>query len=336
MDKLRVAVIGCGRISVMHFDGILSNLDKVNLVACCDNKIDRANKCAEKYHAKAYYDYKDLLDNEKLDAIHICLPHYLHTEVAEYAFKKHVHVLSEKPMDINYSRAVHAVEMAKKYNVLYGIIFQCRYNESFTLVQNALKEGKLGKIIKAISILTWNRSDEYYLESDWKGTWDKEGGGVIIDQAIHSIDMVNKLIDSTTIKVDCHMSNRGHKYIKVEDTAEGLITYANGVQYAFYAMNNYGDDEPIQIKLYCEKGKVEFSYLDALICYNNGEKEEVHQTNNKQVEGGKSYWGFKHYQQITNFYNAILGLEKLEISGEECLKTHRLICDLYEIGKRGL
>ena len=62
MDKLRVAVIGCGRISVMHFDGILSNLDKVNLVACCDNKIDRANKCAEKYHAKAYYDYKDLPD----------------------------------------------------------------------------------------------------------------------------------------------------------------------------------------------------------------------------------------------------------------------------------
>lgn len=336
MKKLRIAVVGCGRISVMHFDAIFLNDDKTELVACCDNKHDRADKYAKKYHVKAYYNYKDLLDNEELDAIHICLPHYLHTVVAEYAFKKHVNVLSEKPMDINYEKAFHAVAIAKKYNVKYGVVFQCRYNDSFQFVKKALVEGKLGKIISAISILTWSRPDEYYSESDWKGTWDKEGGGVIIDQAIHSIDMVNKLIDSKPVKIDCHMANRGHDIVKVEDCAEGLITYENAVKYSFYAMNNFGDDEPIQIKLFCEKGKAIFSYDDGYIYFNDGKVEEVHQQNVRSIEGGKDYWGFMHSKQITNFYNAILGIEELENSGEECLKTHRLICDLYKVGRGDL
>ena len=86
--KIKVAVIGCGRISVMHFDGIFALGEQVKLVACCDNKPKRADYYAQKFQVKAYYDYKKMLDTEELDAVHICLPHYLHTEVAEYAFEK--------------------------------------------------------------------------------------------------------------------------------------------------------------------------------------------------------------------------------------------------------
>lgn len=336
MKKLKVAIIGCGRISVMHFNGVLSNSDKATLVAVCDNKIERADYYAKKFHVKAYYDYQELMNNEELDAVHLCLPHYLHCLVAEYAFKKHINVLSEKPMDINYERAEHSVRIAKENHVLYGVIFQCRYNITYLLVKKALDSGKLGKIISATSILTWNRSDEYYLQSDWKGTWDKEGGGVIIDQAIHSIDMVNSLIDSDPVTISCLMANHGHQIVKVEDTAEGLITYKNRVRYAFYAMNNFSDDEPIRITLHCEKGKAIFSYDDAYIYYNDGSKEEAHQDKGNVIEGGKDYWGFMHSAQISNFYNAILGIEELDISGEKCLKTHRLICDLYQIGRGNL
>lgn len=336
LKKLRVGIIGCGRIAVMHLVPI-SLLPETELVACCDIKRDRANAVAEKYGATAYTSYEEMLDKENLDAVHICLPHYLHSKVACYAFEKGINVLTEKPMDVDLASAENAVKKAKEKGVLYGVIFQCRYNNSAQLVKNALKSGKLGKIISVRSTLTWTRPDSYYMESDWKGTWDKEGGGVVIDQAIHSIDLVNWMVNSEVQSVSCSMANRGHKIVDVEDSAEGLITYKNGVRYGFYCMNNYGCDEPIEIRLYCEKGKVVFDYDDAYIFYNDGTSEEAHQEQNTtEYEGGKDYWGFQHIRQIKQFYNAILGKEPLEISGEEALKTHRLIMRIYEIGKAGM
>ena len=327
----KVGIIGCGRISVMHLSAI-EKIEGIKLVACCDIKKDRADSVAKKYGIKAYNDYEEMLEKERLDAVHLCLPHYIHSKVAIAAFNQGVNVLTEKPMDIDYESAEKAVRIAKEKGLKFGVISQCRYNNSAKLVKNAIESGKLGKIISARSTLTWKRDDEYYSESDWKGTWDKEGGGVVIDQAIHSIDLVNWIVNSEVESISCSMANRGHSIVKVEDSAEGLITYKNGVRYGFYCMNNYGVDEPIEIKLYCEKGRVTFNYDDAVIEYNDGRKEEAHQDMVESVEGGKDYWGFQHVRQIEQYYKAIKGEEPLDISGEEALKTHRLIMDIYEKG----
>ncbi len=332
MRKLKAAVIGCGRISVMHLDA-LESIEEAEIIACCDVKKDRAEAAAKKYGAKAYDSYEEMLAKEQLDCVHICLPHYLHTKAAVCAFRHGVNVLSEKPMDIDLQSAENAVKIAKEEGVLYGVVSQCRYNNSAQLVKRAVQNGKLGKIFSARSVLTWTRPDSYYAESDWKGTWDKEGGGVVIDQAIHSIDLVNWIVDSPVKRVSVSMANRGHEIVKVEDSAEGLITFENGVKYGFYCMNNYACDEPIEIRLYCEKAKVVFGYNDAYIDYFNGEHEEAHQSADvKTVEGGKDYWGFQHVRQIRQFYNACLGREPLEITGEEALKTHRLIMEIYSKG----
>ena len=333
MKKLRVAVIGCGRISVMHLVSA-SVLEEAELVACCDIKEDRANEKAVEYGIKAYTDYKEMIDKEELDAVHICLPHYLHTKVACYAFEHGVNVISEKPMDIDYASAENAVKLAKQKDVLYGVIFQCRYNNAAQLVKKAVSSGKLGKVISARSTLTWTRSDDYYSKSDWKGTWDKEGGGVIIDQAIHSMDLVNWIIDDEIESISVGMENRGHKKVFVEDSAEGLIKYKGGTVYGFWCMNNYGCDEPIEIRLFCENGKATMTYDDAYITYNDGTKEEAHKDTVIQNygKGHKNYWGSMHIKQIKQFYRACLGLEELEISGERALKTHKLICDLYDKG----
>ena len=330
--KLRIGIIGCGRISVMHLVPAQES-ERAELVACCDIKQERADETAKKYGIKAYYDYEEMLDSEKLDAVHLCLPHYIHSKVAMAAFERGVNVLTEKPMDVDLASAETAVAKAKEKGVLYGVILQCRYNNAAKLVKKAVESGKLGKVISARSTLTWTRPDSYYQESDWKGTWDKEGGGVVIDQAIHSIDLVNWILNSEVQSVSCSMANRGHSIVKVEDSAEGLITYKNGVRYGFYCMNNYGCDEPIEIKLYCEKGKVTFGYDDAYIEYFDGSTEEAHQDQNTvEYEGGKDYWGFQHGRQIEQFYKACLGEESLDISGEEALKTHRLIMEIYEKG----
>lgn len=333
MKKLKVAIVGCGRVSVMHFGSCKLLSDMCELVACCDVKPDRADACAEKYGIRAYTDYKEMIKNEQLDAVHLCLPHYIHSSVAREFFAHGINVLCEKPMDISYEAALGAVEAAEKAGVLYGIVSQCRYNNAVRFVRSRLAEGRLGKILSATSTLTWSRSDDYYSESDWKGTWDKEGGGVIIDQAIHSIDLVNWLIDEEIKDISCSMANRGHKRVFVEDTCDGLITYASGIRYGFYAMNNNATDEPIEIKLFCENGKVRFSYNDAYIDYSDGTHGEAHkESDDTSFDGAKEYWGEVHVKQIRQFYAAVRGLEPLEISGREALKTHALIMRLYELG----
>ncbi len=332
--KLKAGIIGCGRISVMHFASV-DYLEDVELVACCDIKADRAEKYAKEYGIRPYTSYEEMLDSEELDAVHICLPHYLHSKVAEYAFEKGVHVLTEKPMDIDLESAKHAVEKAKELGVQFGVIFQCRYNNSARLVKEAVTSGRLGRIISARSTLTWSRPDDYYEDSDWKGTWDKEGGGVVIDQAIHSVDLVRWVVDSEVESVSCSMANRGHDRVDVEDSAEGLVTFKNGVKYGFYCMNNYGCDEPIEIRLYCENGRVTFGYNDAYIAYNDGTREEAHQSDpGVSYRNGKDYWGVHHVRQIKQFYDALLGKEPLDISGEEALKTHELIMNIYKIGRK--
>ncbi len=330
MNKFKVAVIGCGTISVMHLDSIV-NIGLCELVAVCDIKEDRAKKAAEKYNTKYYTDYKKMIEREKLDAVHICLPHYIHTSVSQYALSNGINVLSEKPMSIDYKSAEDTVLLAEEKGLNYGIIFQCRYNTPACLVKKRITDGKLGKVKCANLLLTWDRSDNYYSNSDWKGTWEKEGGGVIIDQAIHTVDLVNWFIDSKPVSVQSSLHNRNHEIMEVEDTAEGLILYENGTRFSFYTMNHYLSNDPIQIKLICENGTAVLSYGEATITYNNGEVEQVENQPQKMVSytGGKDYWGTQHAVQILQFYKSLLGEEELEMSGREALKTHKIICDIY-------
>ena len=335
MNKLRVAVIGCGNISVMHLDSVVA-LDVSELVAVCYTKPERANATAEKYNTKAYIDYQEMFQKEELDVVHICLPHYLHTVVARDAFRAGIHVISEKPMSIDYEDAVATVELAKQCNLQYGVIFQCRYNTPSAVVKKRITEGKLGAVKCARSTLTWYRPENYYHSSDWKGTWDKEGGGVIIDQAIHSLDLANWFINSEPIEVQASIANRAHDIMKVDDTGEGYIRYKNGATMAFWAMNNYGCDDPIEIRLCCEKGRVVMSYDDARIEFADGTVETVSQQDDGiYYEGGKDYWGFQHIRQIADFYHSVEEGTEPFISGKEALKIQKLICAIYESAKSG-
>lgn len=319
----------------MHFEAI-SLCEDAELVACCDKIIEKAEESAKKYGCKAYSDYKKLINEERPRCIHICLPHYLHVEVAEYALSRGVHVLTEKPMSVDLDGAERVVALAKEKKLLYGVCFQCRFNPAPIFVKNAIKSGRLGKIISAVSTLTWIRPSSYYLESDWKGTWEKEGGGVLIDQAIHSVDLANWMIDSDATGVDCHMFNLAHPEVEVEDTANGRVRYANGSELFFYYMNNYGANEPIEIKILCENGKVVFGYDDARIVYNNGDEEYLKNScEASSVGGAQTYWGNRHYNLIRNFYDAVEGKAKLEVDGETALKTQKLVCAMYEQGRKG-
>ncbi|MBQ2714965.1 MAG: Gfo/Idh/MocA family oxidoreductase [Clostridia bacterium] len=331
---LRVGIVGCGNIFTMHATSC-AHLDGAKLVGVCDIKHDRADKQGLKYGVTAYYDYRDLIKKELIDVVHVCVPHYMHPIISRYAIEQGVHVLCEKPMSIEYSDAVENVRLAKEKGIKYGIIFQCRFNDTAKLIKENLMNGKLGKVLSARVVLTWCKPDEYYSLSDWKGTWDKEGGGVVIDQAIHSLDLANWFISDEIESVQASLNNRSHSIMEVDDTGEGYITYKGGATLSFWAMNNYACDDDIEIRLCCEKGKAVMSYDDAKITFFDGTEISVKQGAGDIIyDGGKDYWGFQHIREIKDFYDAVRENREPMISGEEALKIQKLVCAIYKEGKK--
>ena len=342
MKKLRVGVIGCGRISPFHGMPVKSQ-ECATLVACCDVKPEVAKARAKFFGCKAYNDFEQMIKKEKLDVVHICLPHYLHAPVAIRAMELGCHVLTEKPMAISYKQAEQMVKASKKTGKHLGVIFQNRYNAGSVLAKKALASHSLGKILSAHCIVNWCRTPEYYTSSDWKGTWDKEGGGCIIDQAIHTIDLMCWLIgygdNGENLKsADVSIANRHHQGIcEVEDCADGIITFKDGVIASFWCMNYFSRDAQVEIEITCEKGEIKIIGEDATVTYYDG-RELIARPNpaeNFDYGGGPTYWGASHAKQIDRFYESICEGEDPEISGELILNTtHRMIMGLYESGKK--
>jgi predicted dehydrogenase len=339
MKKLKVGIIGCGRISRFHGMPAAAQ-PNVELRAVCDLIPERAKQMAKLFGArKTYKDYKEMIRKEKLDVVHICLPHYLHAPVAIDAMQMGCDVLTEKPMAISMEQAEEMVKTAKKTKRKLGVIFQNRYNAGSQLVKQCLESGRLGAVKAAKCNVTWYRPNEYYTESDWKGTWDKEGGGAIIDQAIHTLDLMCWFLGYGIKEIDCSMANRAHQgVIEVEDSAEGLITFKNGVHASFWAMNYYSHDAQVEIELACENGIATIRAEEGTVKLNDG-REFCAKPNPNEVfnyGGGPSYWGASHFKEITDFYQCLAAGKQPPITGEEILSTaHKMVMAVYESGRNG-
>lgn len=335
LSRLRVGIIGCGNIFPMHAISILQN-PSLTLVAVCDIKLDRVEAASKKYGGNPYTDYKVMFEKEHLDAVHICTPHYLHAPMTIDAASFGIHVLTEKPMAIHVNDAKQMIEACTKHKVKLGVIFQNRYNKGAVFLKERLQSGKLGKLYAAKCSITWDRSDAYYMKSDWKGTWDKEGGGAVIDQAIHTLDLMRWFVDSPIDYVDASIANRVHEKIDVEDTAEGMIKFKNGVIGSFHVINYYTTDSPVTIELHCERGMVK--YTDGLteITYADTSKEVVGSDPREKLDYGdvKQYWGVSHVKQINQFYHALINGHHPEIDGNEALITQHIVNAIYESGKK--
>lgn len=337
MKKLKVGIIGCGRISRFHAMPAKAQENAV-VKAVCDLIPKRAEGLAKLIGgAKTYTDYEEMIEKEKLDVVHICLPHYLHAPVAIRAMELGCDVLTEKPMAISMSQAEAMVAAARKHKRKLGVIFQNRYNAGSQLVKQALDSGRLGNVLSAKCNVTWCRPEEYYTSSNWKGTWDKEGGGAIIDQAIHTIDLMCWFLGYDIDYVDCSLANRHHKgIIEVEDCADGLIVFKNGVCASFWAMNYFAHDSDVEIELACENGTALIRAERGTVRLNDGREFSAAPDTRECFDygGGPSYWGASHYKEITDFYQCIGAGKQPPITGEEVLGTaHKMIMALYESGR---
>ncbi len=339
---LKSVIIGCGNIFPMHAESIRQTcIGKAQLTGVCDNKKERALAMGNKYKCAAYIDYKEMIIKEKPDVVHICTPHYLHKEMSIFAAEQGCNIFQEKPMALNCKEAKEIIAAVKKSGVKFGISFQNRYNPGTVMCKKELESGSLGSIISARLVLCWHKPDSYYLKSDWKGTWDKEGGGVVIDQAIHSLDILRYLIGDEIEYVDCCIANRMHEKVEVEDEAAGIIMFKKGAYINFYTISHYSYDDDVRMQLHCEKGIINIIKDSAEIWFNQKKIFNVKRAapkSNEYIdygEGFRDYWGYCHSIAIRKFYDSVINGTKSEIDEDEGYATMRLVDAIYESGMSG-
>lgn len=335
--KFKVGIVGCGNIFPMHAQSLINTAD-IEIAAVCDIQPVRARNAAKKYNCRYYRDYKQMLEREKFDVIHILTPHYLHPLMAIQALKKKINVLTEKPISINPIDAEKMIKAARQNNMKLGVISQNRYNPGSRLVKENIVNGKLGKIKAVKLIVTYHKPDSYYKQSDWKGRLDKEGGGVLIDQTIHFIDVLRWLINDKVDYVEANTARRMHKFIEVEDLAEGVIKFKKGAYICFYLINFYSFDADPEIELDCQNGRVKMVKDSAKIGFYDGTQLEADPNPGEYIdygEGRKDYWGYCHWVQIKEFYQALKENRQPQVNGEEGLATQRVIWDIYKSGRTG-
>lgn len=322
---MKVGIVGIGAIAPLHIRA-LQNCGQ-DIVVLCDVEIDKCNKANEKFglKAKVYSDFNKMLDSESLDVVHICTPHYLHAEMICTALGKNINVLCEKPLAINEQQLSQIEDAVKSSSAQLGICFQNRYNESVLYIKEFFKDKS---ITSAYANLTWCRDERYYASGAWRGTWAQEGGGVMINQAIHSLDIL-QLLCGMPQDVLAHISNNSLRdKIEVEDTAFGLFSLKNGGNFIVYATNAAKCSFPIYMSFKSEKDTIELSG-DNLIVNGKFVTKENGLPLFEKVE-----WGSGHATLIKSYYDCLQKGKKFPIDFYEAQNSIRLVLKMYESNGR--
>lgn len=333
---MKACLIGCGGISKCHLHAIETiGSEKVQLAAVADIISERAEDTARQYSCRAYTDYLEMLDNEKPDVVHICTPHYLHVEMAKAALSRGINAVLEKPCAITYDGIKELIEAERNSPAKLAVCFQNRYNDSALYAKKIVDSGAFGKVTGADAIVKWKRDESYYNADAWRGTAREEGGGVMINQAIHTHDLMKYISGKETLSVEGHIANYHLKdTIEVEDTACVYFEFTDGTRGVYYATNaSAASTNPI-IELHFEKCtvRVEGSYVFEI----NGDKMKlIYSGENDSGKVGKTEWGSGHIKLISDFYDCILTGREFPINSVSASKAVADLLAVYESSQTG-
>ena len=325
MKHLNVAVVGCGTVSVNHLAALLK-LDRIKIKALCDIKPERAEARRDEYAPEAtiYDDYEKMLAAEELDAVHICTPHYLHAEMTLAALERGINVLLEKPMCVSREEIVRLIEAEKKSRARVTVCFQNRFNQTTLHAKRIAEED--GGVTSAYGTIFWDRRERYYKSSDWRGSYSTEGGGVMINQAIHTLDLLCEFLGRPE-RLWATKSNHHLKgVIEVEDSCEGLIEFEGGRRASFYATTAFEGGDATCVFLKTEHHKIEIRppYL-----YVDGRLEEGYDDYTDHYVGKECY-GVGHRMLISLFYDAILEGKEMPVTLESAQYALRILLAAYD------
>ncbi len=335
MRSLKFGLVGCGRISAKHFEAI-GQIDRAEVIACADIIEERARDAAKKFSVKNYYyNYIDMLDNEKLDAILICTPSGLHPRMGIEAAKRKINVVTEKPMAIDLKSADALVQACDDNRVELFVVKQNRLNPTIQLLKNAIKKGRFGRIFSANATVRWSRPQSYYDMAKWRGTWEFDGGA-FMNQASHYFDLIQWLMGPVE-SVMSFTATLNHD-IETEDMGAGIIRFRSGaIGVVEVTMNIFPRNYEGSITIMGESGTAKIGG----IAVNKVEtwQFEEYDDDDKLIETAETnplnIYGFGHLGYLQNVVDVLLGKATPNTDGRSGRKSLELILAMYESAKTG-
>ncbi len=322
------AVVGCGTISVVHLEAI-RELPDVDLVAVCDADPATASETGDRYDVASFTDHRQLLARVQPDVVHVCTPHDQHVPVAVDSLRAGANVLLEKPLAHTVAAAQQLLDVAAEHpGQKIGICFQNRYNPTSLALRAMLESGELGAVLGGSASVMWRRTPEYYAARPWRGQQARSGGGVLINQAIHSLDLVQWLVgDVTAVRGDVGHFGLDTPDIDVEDSAHLVLQHRSGVRTLFYATNLNVTDAPVTLEIATENAVLHLAG-ELTVSYRDGRVETV-QDQPTAAPIGRAYWGSSHRLLFDDFYRRLPEAGPFWIGPAEAMRTMRILDQVY-------
>jgi predicted dehydrogenase len=340
MSNVRVGLVGCGKIAQTHA-AALNALDEADFVAVCDVDEGRARAFASQHGvSKVYSDVGELLRSGGVDAVIVCTPHPFHAPVAIAAAETGVHVLCEKPISDKLSEAYRMVEAADRAGIKFSAVFQRRWWPACQRVREAIDSGRLGQLTLGECVSKLWRSADYFASDPWRGKWATEGGGALMNQAVHTVDMFQWFMGPAVEVVGRYATLIHGDYIDVEDTAVATVVFANGALGTILAATTIKPDFGFRVTVHGATGAT-------LSVWENPEGqqgvndvwtlpgEEERRAGWEHEDRGKPGFPLFHQMQIQDFLQAVRDDRPPTVAGAEGIKSLEIIQAIYESSRTG-
>lgn len=338
MKKLNFGIIGCGRISYKHVEGIINNRDEATLTAVCDVVLEKAEKRAQEYRegigekcvVKSYENYMDMIEKENIDVVTIATESGYHAEIAINCMNKGIHVIVEKPMALSTKDADDMIRAAKENNVKLSVSHQNRFNAPIQKLRKAVEEGSFGRLINGTARILWNRNQGYYSQAPWRGTWAQDGG-TLMNQCIHNIDLLQWMMggEVQSVYAECDTFLRD---IEGEDFGAIIIRFKNGsIGIIEGSACVYPKNLEETLSIFGQKGTVCIGGLAVnKIETWRFEGEEEMKAVEENGEDPDTVYGFGHTPLFKDFIDAVNNNKEPLINGEEGKKAMEIILAAYK------
>lgn len=333
MSSTRAAlVVGCGDVSRVHLQAI-ADIEGIELAGVCDTDPEALEAAVAGTGAPGFASLAEALETAAPDVVHVCTPHDAHVDATLTALEAGVHVIQEKPVAHTLAEAQRLVDAVARLQARagrrapkVGICLQNRYNVSSVELRRMLDSGALGAVRGAYATVAWSRSADYYPSKPWRGTLARSGGGLLMNQAPHILDLIAWLLGPVTA-VQGHVStDRFWQVSEVEDTAVARFTHASGATTCFYGTVNLSAHRPVEIEIDCERAYV--TLRDGLEVRWADGRTERHEER-RRSSSGRSYWGVSHELLIGDFYASLEDPEPFWIGPEQAMACLHMAQGVY-------
>jgi UDP-N-acetyl-2-amino-2-deoxyglucuronate dehydrogenase len=331
---LRFCIVGAGFIGGVHAQA-LAAIPEAKLTVVCSRDEEKARALAQPAGAVWVGDYRQAVVRDDVDVVCVCTPSGTHAEIVEAAAVAGKHGVVEKPLEVTLERVDHIIEVTQKAGVKLTCIFPLRFMQGPALARQALAAGRLGRLTLADAYIKWYRSQSYYDTSNWKGTWALDGGGALMNQGIHQIDLLNYLAGPVT-SVVARTTTLAHR-METEDTAVALLTFAHGGLGAIEGSTASWPGNNGRVELHGDKGTIALEDGRIVTWKLNDatpdEEEQVLAMESKQGGGASAASGIGyelHRRQLADMIKAILDHRPPAITGAEARHSVAIIRAIYE------